>query len=312
MARIRSIHPSFFTDEAVVSCGPLARILYVGLWTDADDQGLFEWKPLQIKMRLLPGDNADAGALLDELTDAGLIAELTAGGKRLGAIRDFRAYQRPKKPNAVHVLPVEWRTFVGLGDASSEEVPSEDDNSSEPVGNQFGTGSEKPSQMEDGGEDEGKRKNGTSSLLSDRTPTAANDDVNASTALVLSGEPAPAKRGKAKADPTPAEREEFEAFWAVYPRKAGKQQALSAYVAALRSGVRADDIFVGAQGYAGLREGQDPAHTKMAQGWLNDKRWTDEIASPPQGGYRDQRFNAGWDPMQQAIDGIDLSKDFAA
>lgn len=154
MARIRSIHPSFFTDEAVVSCSPLARILYVGLWTDADDQGLFEWKPLQIKMRLLPGDNADAGALLDELADAGLIAELTAGGKRLGAIREFRAYQRPKKPNAVHVLPAEWRTFVGLGGASSEDTPSEEDTISEPVGNQFGTGSETPPQMEDGGEDE--------------------------------------------------------------------------------------------------------------------------------------------------------------
>jgi hypothetical protein len=55
MARIRSVHPSLFTDEAWVSCSPLARVLYIGLLTDADDQGLFEWKPIQIKMRLLAG-----------------------------------------------------------------------------------------------------------------------------------------------------------------------------------------------------------------------------------------------------------------
>ena len=85
MARIRSVHPSLFTDEAWVSCSPLARLLYIGLWTDADDQGLFEWKPLQIKMRLLPGDSADVAAMraaLDKLdttkADADLADELEA------------------------------------------------------------------------------------------------------------------------------------------------------------------------------------------------------------------------------------------
>ena len=164
MARIRSIHPSFFTDEACVSCSPLARLLYIGLWTDADDQGLFEWKPLQLKMRLLPGDNADAAALLAELVEAELIAEVPTGGKRLGAIRDFRTYQRPKKPNAVHAMPDAWRTYVGLTSEGSEPAsdepgsgsePSTDERAaiSEPVPNQFPTGGENPPQMEDGGED---------------------------------------------------------------------------------------------------------------------------------------------------------------
>lgn len=114
MARIRSVHPSLFTDEAWVSCSPLARLLYIGLWTDADDQGLFEWKPLQIKMRLLPGDTADVAALLAELAGVELIASFEHGGKRFGAIKDFRKYQRPKKPNAVYDLPDNLRDYVAI------------------------------------------------------------------------------------------------------------------------------------------------------------------------------------------------------
>ena len=149
MARIRSVHPSFFTDEAVVSCSALARLLYIGLWTDADDQGVFEWKPLQIKMRLLPGDNADAGALLAELTDAGLIHRQDVGPKPFGFIRDFRRFQRPKKPNQTHVLPDELRSYVGIDGDTSE--PEED--KPEPVPHQFPTSGEKSPQMEDGGEE---------------------------------------------------------------------------------------------------------------------------------------------------------------
>lgn len=114
MGRIRSVHPSFFTDEAVVSCTPYARILYVGLWTDADDQGLIEWKPLQLKMRLLPGDAVEIGPLLAELEEAGLVKKFEVDGRLFGAIKDFRKYQRPKKPNAVHALPDELREFVSI------------------------------------------------------------------------------------------------------------------------------------------------------------------------------------------------------
>jgi hypothetical protein len=147
MARIRSVHPSLFTDEAWVSCSPLARLLYIGLWTDADDQGLFEWKPLQIKMRLLPGDMVEVPKLLAELVDVQLVSQLDSGGKKLGAIRHFRRFQRPKKPNRVFVLPVEWRTYVGLGEPSGELAHDEDG----VVREEFPTSSEISPQMEDGG-----------------------------------------------------------------------------------------------------------------------------------------------------------------
>lgn len=142
---------------------------------------------------------------------------------------------------------------------------------------------------------------------------AANDDVSASTALVLSGEPSKPKRAKTKPEPTAAEQAEFDAFWSVYPRKAGKQPAMLAYIDVVRAGAKPEDIFVGAQLYAGLRQGQDPTHTKMAQGWLNDKRWADEVTETPQGGYRDHigARRGTWDPMEQAVAGIGWNEDAA-
>ena len=44
-----------------------ARLLIIGLWCEAHDDGVFEWKPLTLKVRLTPADAVDVAALLDEL-----------------------------------------------------------------------------------------------------------------------------------------------------------------------------------------------------------------------------------------------------
>lgn len=310
MARIRSIHPSFFTDEACVSCSPLARLLYIGLWTDADDQGLFEWKALQIKMRLLPGDNADANDLLAELTGAGLIAEFSSGGKRFGAIRDFRSYQRPKKPNSVHVLPPEWRTYVGLDGAISEPEAASTPPASEPVPHQFPTEGEKSPQMEDGGEDVREEDIGTSSLSVE--PALPSDGSAGRDLVLVSPEPAPTRKARAKAEPSAAEQKLFDEFWSIYPRRVAKQPALEVYLVVIRRGVDPEAILQGLRAYASSRLGKDPEKTAHAATWLNAGRWTDEIETPPPGGYNDNRPGGGWDPMQQAIDGMDFNRDDAA
>jgi hypothetical protein len=156
MARIRSVHPGLWTDEQFVACSPLARLLLIGLWNEADDQGVFEWKPVSLKMRLLPMDNVDVTELLGELTAVRAIGPFQMADKRYGAIRNFRKFQRPKSPNATHPLPPDLRSYVGLSEASGEtggdEVPS------------FPPKGEKSPQMEDGGDkrkEEGVKKDGT-------------------------------------------------------------------------------------------------------------------------------------------------------
>jgi hypothetical protein len=50
MSRIRSLHPGFFTDERLVTTSLEARLLFLGLGIEADDKGIFEWKPVTLKM----------------------------------------------------------------------------------------------------------------------------------------------------------------------------------------------------------------------------------------------------------------------
>ena len=99
MARIRSIHPKFFTDEAVLGLSCDAQVFLIGLWTEADDQGVFEWKPLTLRARLRPGKDGPVDGILAELAQARCIRHFEHDGRQFGAIRNFCKYQRPRRPN---------------------------------------------------------------------------------------------------------------------------------------------------------------------------------------------------------------------
>lgn len=107
MARIRSIHPEQWTDDRFVTCSPLARLLAIGIRNEADDNGVFEWNPIKLKMRILPADNCDVAQLLTELTATNQVLQFEASGKAYGLIRSFQKYQKPKKPTFYHPVPTE-------------------------------------------------------------------------------------------------------------------------------------------------------------------------------------------------------------
>ncbi|MES2602117.1 MAG: hypothetical protein V4602_15045, partial [Pseudomonadota bacterium] len=113
MARIRSIHPALFTDEAFASLSMPARVLLLGIWTEADDQGVFEWKPVTLKMRLMPVDNVDVATILSELVEANVVARFEQDGKTFGAVRNFCKYQRPKTPKYRPLKSEQIRNYVG-------------------------------------------------------------------------------------------------------------------------------------------------------------------------------------------------------
>ncbi|RYE40895.1 MAG: hypothetical protein EOP24_39005 [Hyphomicrobiales bacterium] len=73
MPKIRGIKPELWTDENFVELSPLARLLWIGLWNFACDNGHVQNKPKQIKMRILPTDAVDCDALLDEIEGQRLI-----------------------------------------------------------------------------------------------------------------------------------------------------------------------------------------------------------------------------------------------
>lgn len=147
MARIRSVHPGLFTDEDFVSLSDAAQIFFIGLWTEADDFGAFEWKPITLKMKLRPATSAPVDPLLDELEAAGRVKRYTINRRSFGLIRNFCKYQRPKFPKSAHTIPDDLRDFVGL----SPPITVIDRDDRPPITPK----SEKPPQMEDGEEDEG-------------------------------------------------------------------------------------------------------------------------------------------------------------
>ena len=73
MAKIRPLHPDIWTDEDFISLSAFARLLFMGLWGHACDNGHLEDKSNTIKLRILPADDVNAAELLREIEAGGLI-----------------------------------------------------------------------------------------------------------------------------------------------------------------------------------------------------------------------------------------------
>lgn len=77
MARIRTIKPEFWTSEQIMECSRDARLLFIGIWNFADDDGRFAVSLKRLKAQILPSDDdatsANIRRWLDELSTNGLI-----------------------------------------------------------------------------------------------------------------------------------------------------------------------------------------------------------------------------------------------
>ena len=273
MARIRSVHPGLMTDAAWVSLSPLARWFGIGLLMEADDHGVFRWSPLDLKMKALPGDNADVPAILNEALEAGIITSFEVAGRRYGAIRNFRRYQSPKSPRAVHPLPPRIADFIGLlanerpaamaveDVAGGETPPPSSSLISEIKADEvtsFPQNGENHRQRERRGEE---RK-------------GEEEERKGSSASHSSSPAAPARQHQPASDP------DFDAFWAAYPRKVGKDAARKAWAKA-RKRATVQDI---AEALRRQRWPEDRKFVPHPATWLNQGRWQDDpgAAAPPE------------------------------
>lgn len=73
------------------------------------------------------------------------------------------------------------------------------------------------------------------------------------------------------------EREFHEQFWPLYPKKVGKQDALKSFLKA-RTSTDLQTILDGVNRYA-AQGFEDSRLIKHPQGWLNGRRWEDEVTS---------------------------------
>lgn len=116
MAFIRTIKASFFTSDDIVSLSPLARLLYVALWTEADREGRFTWRPGNFKLRFLPGDSCDIRELCSELVESGLVVLYSVDGKVYAEIPTFKRHQSINAKERKSVLPERIANATGTRD----------------------------------------------------------------------------------------------------------------------------------------------------------------------------------------------------
>lgn len=110
MARIRSIKPKFFLNEEVSALPYECRLLFIGLWTQADREGRLEDRPKRLRAELFPYDDVDVNKMLDKLVGTNghpLITRYEINGERYIQVNKFKEHQYPhiKEPKSTIPAP---------------------------------------------------------------------------------------------------------------------------------------------------------------------------------------------------------------
>lgn len=101
MARIRTIKPSFWGDEAVTELSRDARLLLVGLISSADDQGRFMASHAVISGYVFPYDGITPAKLtqwLDEIRATGIVEFYAVGRREYGWFPKWKKHQKINRP----------------------------------------------------------------------------------------------------------------------------------------------------------------------------------------------------------------------
>lgn len=247
MPKIRGVKPDLWTDEDFVELSPYARLLWIGLWNFACDNGHLQDKSKQIKMRVLPTDDVNCSELLREIEAQGLIER--AGGWI--TIPNLTHHQKPHK-----------RWFV-VCDKPGCKMPE---------GASYGFS---------------KRESTVDQPLSNGRTTVNNGgstaDVDGDVDVDGDGELKNTPRASAReTEPTP---DRFDEFWTTYDKRRGRKATVAKYRLALRKpGVTAELLIAAAASYIEWQrsEGKHPQFTKDPATWLNGEHWTDERVARPQ------------------------------
>jgi hypothetical protein len=130
MARTRYIKPDFFRDEDLKNLPFEARLVYIGLWTEADREGRLEDRPERLKIELMPYDKVDVNKVLDMLAThknsikRPFIIRYSVNDEKYIQILKWHAHQKPhhsEKESIIPPIPPQYKPN-GDGEYSSHEL----------------------------------------------------------------------------------------------------------------------------------------------------------------------------------------------
>jgi len=98
MSRIRTVKPELFKHEelfdAEINSKLPLRLAFIGLFTCCDREGRFKWRTRRLKLDILPYDNIDMAAVLDQLVNYGFIKKYAHQGQWYGSIPTWSKHQQ--------------------------------------------------------------------------------------------------------------------------------------------------------------------------------------------------------------------------
>ena len=309
--RIRTIKPEFWSSPDMADLPFFDRLLFIGLWSIADDWGRLQADPRYIRGELFSLDtpvdrdgvqepNSDPAKLpagsaqysagsasisdgLERLRRGGQITIYRVGNsRRYCQVVNFVEYQKIDKRSKERI-PSPTRDDVVLLDAWG--CPLDSDPAKLPAGSASFRALEREREKE-------REKEPTSSLRSSvggqrggadsehpLVPAPVDD-----AAAVASAAPPTGNQLEVRGGGTPTRgghryTDEFEKFWKTYPRKVGKAEAAKAFTKLLKGGqVDADQLTAAAQAHAQAwqQSGTSQEFIPHASTWLNKGRWSDE------------------------------------
>lgn len=126
MARQRMIHPELWGSSSVGRLSVHARLLWIGIFSNADDDGRMQAEPGYLRSLVFPFDRVSEKKVadcLEEIEAEEMIRRYAVGRSHYLVVTKFRHWQKPKYPT-VSKLPTPPETdhsgqpSPGLGQAS--------------------------------------------------------------------------------------------------------------------------------------------------------------------------------------------------
>jgi hypothetical protein len=319
MPRIRTIKPEFWTDDLLGTLSREARLLFIGAWNQADDEGLLRWTAPTLKGAIFPFDDdigiTEVEGYMRELEACEVIFPYLGGRsqQKLAYIVNFLKHQKINRPSPSKLPPPSIQSPVvqemyakrdgyacHLCGGEVDKLPTKYDGDFcaspdhlQPVSR---GGGDYPSNIRTAhvtcNKGRGNRSREEYLALIMKGKTAAQFryperfmHVVVSDSLSDSVPEEEREQGagieeEEKKEPAADFTKDFETFWGAYPKKADKGHALKAYIAARKLGASAETLLAGAARYR-ADPSRDPKFTKNAQGWLSGECWNDQAAEPP-------------------------------
>jgi hypothetical protein len=290
MARIRTIKPEFPQSESIGKVSRDARLLFILIWTIADDAGRTRAAPRMLASLLFPYDD-DAAAKIEgwlcELEAVGCVRRYSFEGSAYLDIPQWLKHQKIDKPS-----PSRLPEFMAWPPTIGPHVPSPDGNSTNP--REASRAIVEPSRAFEEAPrtlapDLGPRtivprtEDQENSSLRSLVKIANNDACGEADKLPDQfTRSVPAPEADVPADASSLARF-FSEFYDVFPRKAAKKAAARAFLKAVKEGAKPAHLIAMARLFAELKAGTDPQFIPMPATWLNQGRFDDEELKRPPG-----------------------------